>query len=157
MAEALDNIANERTTKVENEELRALLSKVKTHSSLWVAFPGSSLKKMPIDEGKLKDNVNDVVSVSGGIVLTDDIKIEFAIAKSSPMGAREAAKEGKEALRTIRFALLGMPSIQKVIDTIKITVNESTVNVESHLTAEFLSRFADGFEGNNEPKKGPEK
>jgi hypothetical protein len=143
MTEALDNIANQRASKPESKELLALLAKVDPKRSLWVAIPGSSLKKMPIEEGKLKDNVSDVVSVSGGITLTDNIKMDLAIVKSSQDSAKEMAKACTEGVRLLRSTFWAAPPLRKLVDTVKVTVHDTTVNVESHISAELLNSIAD--------------
>lgn len=157
MTEALDNIANQRATKVESKELQALLAKVDPMRSFWVAIPGASMKKMPIDEGKLKENVNDIESISGGITLADDIKIEFAVVKSNPESAKELAKAANEVVRPFRMTFWSLPPLQKLIDTINISTDESTVRIESHLSAEFLSRLADELQAQNKNTKATTK
>ena len=142
LADALDNAVSKRATEVKDKELRRLLAKVDPKQSLWLAIPNGSLKTLQIDNAAIKNSVDDIDAISGGITLADDVTIEIAVAKKSADGAKELVKTIDEGLNTFKFLWIGVPPLRELVSTIKVSASDSTVTIKSHITVEFIEKLS---------------
>jgi hypothetical protein len=123
------------------EEIRQLLSKVPPGQSISVAGLGTALM-----EGLTEpDRVRHVV---GGISIGDDIRTEFTIRAKDPAAAtelarllREALDQGKNFLTLIAMSQPDLAPLVGMIDTLKVTSQESDVMLRGLVTRNYLEEL----------------
>jgi hypothetical protein len=133
---------------IKSKELLGLLSKVDTKRSIWMAVPGSAFpKELPIDNDKLKKSLESISSVTGGINVGEEVKLEFQIATKDAAGAKDLVQTIKGALAQAKgfLALAGGEQLAPLVDVLgaaKATADDKTVTVVAVIPADAIEKLS---------------
>jgi hypothetical protein len=140
--------SNGKAPALKSKELQALLAKVDTKRSVWMAVAGSAFpKELPIDNEKLKKSLDSIESVTGGINVADEVKLEFQIATKDAAGAKDLVQTIKGALAQAKgfLALAGGDQLAPLVDvlgTAKATAEDKTVTVVAVISADVIEKLS---------------
>jgi hypothetical protein len=147
LVKALDKTKSPGTA-LKNKELQALLTKVDTKRSIWMAVPGSAFpKELPIDNDKLKKSLDSIESLTGGIHVADDVKLEFLITAKDAAGAKDLVQTIKGFLAQAKgfLALAGGDQLAPLVDvlgTAKATAEDKTITLAAVLSADVIEKLS---------------
>lgn len=132
------------------KNLQELINKLDGKQSLWVAALASQdLKKQLAQNETTKDFANQLQSLSGGVTLTDDVKIDLRLATSDPIAAR-GIREKMEGLKALATLLVTTNEqlkeyqqlVLEIVNCFRFSQDRGTVAIEIRFSSELIDKGA---------------
>lgn len=133
-----------------NKGLQSLVGKQDSKQSLWISVVASDdLKKQAGQNEKLKELADKLQSISAGVTLTDEVKLQVRIHTSDAKAAKDIRQqlEGVKALAV--FFISGneqlkdyAPVLLDVLNSIKFGQDQGAVAVDLTVTAALIEKAA---------------
>jgi hypothetical protein len=136
--------------ELKNKEFANLLSKLDDKQSMSVAFTGDILTKGQLAEvpDQVKDMLKTITSVSGGITVTDGIKVDVSAGTKEAGDAKKISDTLSEGVNTvIGFAALAAANqkeLQVVVDflkSVKVNAKDKIVTLKAEVTGDDLGKL----------------
>lgn len=148
VVDAFDKKANKKKAAV-NKELVDLLSQTESRRSLSLVALGASLTKAAANNPTTKVFADKLKSVTGGITVGDDVKIEFVFHAKDAEGAKLMTKSLNDGVAQAK-GLVGLfaaqePKIAPLIDilnTLKVTPKENDVTLSGEISKDLIEKAA---------------
>lgn len=147
--DALDKARGRKQTTLKSIELKSLLEKADGKQSVWVAMLPRVLAKLVPgdDDSSLKEDLDKVEAISGGITIDEDVKLELALAVKDAEVARELSTEINEGLN-IALTLVAVASREKkelepaldALKTLKASVKGNAIILKGAISAEMVEK-----------------
>jgi hypothetical protein len=136
--DAIDKNAGKKTTQLKSKALQALLGRIDTKQSLYLALLGSTLAKSPLgsndDAKQVIDKLDDAIA---SLSIEKDVKLEVAVTAKSANDAKDLDEKIKDGLNTalgfVALAATNNKEIAPLVDllkNVKPTVKDKVVGVE---------------------------
>jgi len=128
--------------------LRALIQKQDPKQSLWLAAVASNeMRQQLAKNGGAKDFADKIQSVSGGLSLTDDVRLNFRVQTSDPNAARQLRQQ-LEAAKAIAVLAVSVneelkdyaPSIIDTLNAFRFAQDQGTISVELTIAANLIEQ-----------------
>lgn len=146
MAEAIAKSRGKRPSKV-NAGLRTLIGKQDARQSLWLAAVTSDEARQQLAKNfpGLKDFASKLQSVSGGLTLTDDVKVNFRVQTGDAVAAR-AVRQQLEAGKALVILAVSLdqnmkdygPTIIDVLNSIRFAQDQGTLGLELTISGNLI-------------------
>jgi hypothetical protein len=124
-----------------NEDLKKLIDKIDANQSVWFVAPTKGLGNLATDD-EAKKRLENLDSISGGIQVTDGIKLAVTINAKTEEAAKEVSEKMKEHLEMAKGALgLFQAQIKQLAllvdlaDSVKITAEGKAVTVKAQVNS----------------------
>jgi hypothetical protein len=146
--DALDKEAGRKTTALKNKDLAALLNRIDTAQSLWMAVLGSTLSKSKLSENPdAKEVVDKISDASGGIHIDKDIKVQVSVTAKTADDAKDLDEKLKDGLNTALGAVALLAGQKKelaplvdVLKNVKPTIKDKVVSVELEISGKDIEK-----------------
>jgi hypothetical protein len=147
--EALDKKAGKKKTML-RKEVQDLIGKADAQQSFWiVAFSKAFLKGPLVDDPNfkpIKDVLEKVDNLSGGITVTDEVKGEFTLVAKSTDAAQDLQKQIEKGLDTLKDQVgtgnsKGDALAKAFLSSIKVTAKDKTITLSGQLTKKDLEKM----------------
>src|SRR5262249_3157699 len=140
--DALDKEAGRKTTALKNKDLAALLNRIDTAQSLWMAVLGSTLSKSKLSENPdAKEAVDKISDASGGTPIHKAITARVSVTAKTADDAKDLDEKLKDGLNTALGAVALLAGQKKelaplvdVLKNVKPTVKDKVVSVELEIS-----------------------
>jgi len=147
LGDALKVKADETVT-LKSKAFQDMLSKLDDKQSMALVLPGDVLTKGEVGKnlpGAVKDSLAKIKTISGGLTLTDGVKIELTSGMATPRDALDLKNQITDGINlAIGLAALAQnKEIAPVIDflkSIKTTSRDKTVTIKAEVTGEDLNK-----------------
>lgn len=139
LVDALSSIKAENPTELVCKDLKELLPRVDFRQALWFAASGPASRKV-VNDDVLKQKMIEIRALSGGISLADDIKLAVLVATESGDGAKNLVTTINSELNAAKTQPATNPRVAEILSTIKITVQDATVSLKAHVTADVIEK-----------------
>jgi hypothetical protein len=146
----LDAFAKKAGTKETTlkKDLAALIEKIDSKQSIWLAVPGSTLGKSELtQEERAKKTLEKIAALTVGLTLADNIVANIAITAKTAEAAGELAKEMKEGLEQAKGLVTVLSGSQKelapvadFLGAIKTSTEGNTILLQGGVSAETLEK-----------------
>jgi hypothetical protein len=147
--EALDKAAGKKKTAVKSKELLSLIEKSDAKQSVWVAALHDVLaRNVPGgDDGLVKEKIDKVATLSGGVTIEKEIKLELVLAANSADDADDLRETINDTVQT-GVGVLGIlagknKSLLPLIDilkTIKAGGTDKAVTINGQITGDVMEK-----------------
>jgi hypothetical protein len=148
VVEAMDKGNGKKKTMLK-KEVQQLIEKADTKQSIWIAAlsSGIAVGQLGQDE-KVKEILDKVKTLTGGIAITDDVKAEFLITAKSADKAKEVAEAINEGLGKVKF-FVGFLAMNKkelapaitALETIKVVTKDSDLTVKGEVSKDVIEKL----------------
>jgi hypothetical protein len=147
--DALDKARGRKKPALKSKELKGLLEKADGKQSVWIAaLPHVFAKALPgDDDSSIKEELEKVEAISGGVTIDEDVKLEIALAVKDADAARELSTEINEGIN-IMLTLVAVMSREKkelepaldALKTIKATAKGNAIILKGAISAEMIDK-----------------
>ena len=128
---------------LKNQEFAKLVAQADGNQVFWLVAKGSVFAKAAAAAPEeLKEYLEKIDTITGGIAVTDGVKADFTIAAKSADAAKDLAKKIEEGLNTAKglAALVAANSKElapfvDVVENIKTTVKDKSINLKGEVAA----------------------
>jgi hypothetical protein len=134
---------------LKSKAMQALLEKLDPKQSVSVALLSSVLTKGNLlDDApkQVKDALDKLDALGGGVTVTNDVKLEVAVAAKTAAGAKEIKAQADTGVKLglAGLALLGsdrkeLVAALEVLKTVKVTAKGKVVAVSATVTADVIA------------------
>jgi hypothetical protein len=143
VAEALTKKAGKRAEV--KKELAGLLEKADANQSISVVVLASAVSEVDAlqDNEKAKALAAKVISLTGGVTISDDIKADFVIATKDAAGAAEVNKTITGGLGLVAFFASQDPNLAPLADVvggIRVTTAGTNVQIKAHVSKDVIDK-----------------
>lgn len=149
VVDAIAKSTGKKETK-SSKGLQSLLGKQDNKQSLWLSvLVSDDIKKQAGQNEKLKELADKLQSISAGVTLTDEIKVQVRISASDPKAAKDIRQqiEGVKALAV--FFISGneqlkdyAPLLLDVLNSFKFSQDQAVVGVDLTIPATLIEKAA---------------
>jgi hypothetical protein len=147
VVDALKKVDAEKAT-VKNKEFATLLERMDGKQSLSMAAIGSALTKGDVP-GPIKEVVELLDAVGGGITIGDDVKLEMVASAKTAKDAKaindkinDGLTQGLAILALLAGQNKDLAPVLDIAKTIKSTARNKTVTVKGEISAELIEKAA---------------
>jgi hypothetical protein len=150
--DALDKEAGRKQTALKSKDLAALLSRLDTNQSIWVAVLGSTLSKNPQLSGNpdVKEVLDKISDATAAINIDKDLKIQVSVTAKTTNDAKDLDEKLKDGLNTALGAVALLAGQKKelaplvdVLKNVKPDVKGKVVSVELAIAGKDIERAID--------------
>jgi hypothetical protein len=148
MAQAIAKSAGKRQSKLD-AGLRGLMDRQASGQSLWLAGVASKEMKQQLakNAGGMKDFADKIQSVSGGLALSDEIRLHFRVQTSDANAAR-VVRQQLEAAKAVAVLAVSVndelkdysPTIMDVLNAIRFSQDQGAVSLELTIGANLIEK-----------------
>jgi hypothetical protein len=147
--DALDKSRGRKQTALKNKELNGLLEKADHKQSVWIAaLPRVFAKALPgDDDSSIKDELEKVDAITGGITIDEDLKLEIGLAVKDADTARELTTEINDGINIMLTLVAVMAREKKELEpaldalkTIKATAKDNAIILKGAISAEMIDK-----------------
>ena len=146
--DALDKEAGRKTTALKNKDLAALLNRIDTDQSLWIAVLGSTLANSKLsDNPDAKEVVDKITDANGGINIDKNIKIQLSVTAKTTDDAKDLDEKLKDGLNTALGAVALLAGNKKelaplvdVLKNVKPSIKDKVVSVELEIEGKDIEK-----------------
>jgi hypothetical protein len=146
---ALKKIGKKDKPVLKNKLFQALLEKINDRQSLSLAAVKTDAVKDAANglPGDVKDMIDKIQAVGGGLTLGDDVKLELVFSTKNAKDAKALKDSADAGLRLIQTFLTafkqnnGNPGIELVVDfvkSLKLSTKEQTVVIKGNISADSI-------------------
>jgi hypothetical protein len=128
--EVLDKAAGKKTTKLKSKELAALLGKMDPKQTVALAVPGNS------------DGADKVKSITGGLTVAADVKIDVNVAATDADAAASLTDEIKTQLDKAQGIAAAIAPLKEALDAIKVEAKDKNIAITGTIKGDTLERLA---------------
>ncbi len=147
LAEALDKAAGKKKTALKSTQFADLLGKADAKQSMWLVVGGAALQQGLAKVEQAKEVVAKIENLTGGVTLTDDVKMKFVISTKDADGAKALSKMISDGINAAKgFASLiaaqekAAAPLLEVFDSIKVDAADKTVSITGGVSAEQIDK-----------------
>jgi len=137
----------DKKVALKNKTIAAAIEKLDGQQSLGMVIPGELLTKGPLGDLPVKDVLSAVTVVSGGMTVTDGMKMEFVLDCKDADGAKELKKnvdewvnQGQLALALLAGGQKELAPVLELLKSVKTTNKDKSVTVKAELSAETINK-----------------
>lgn len=146
---ALKKMGNKDKPVLKNKTFQALLEKVNDRQSLSVALVKAPAVKDALANvpGDVKGMIEKIQAIAGGVTITDEIKLEFAVTAKDATEAKDL-KESANAGLTLILGFLGAltqndakPEMEFLLEAVKglrVTNKDETVVIKGRISSDLI-------------------
>jgi hypothetical protein len=136
--------AGKETTKL-RKDISELIAKVPGKQTVWVVAFSEALDSVPIDEPKIKEVLEKVDHVYGGISVTDAIDADLTLVGKSAAGAADIAKLIKEGVAKIKEGSDDAPPeikkvVEEVLNSLQVSTKDKDIHVKAHVSGKVIPK-----------------
>jgi hypothetical protein len=146
VVDAFDKKAGKKKAELK-KELSDLLAKVDSRKSLSVAALGAALGKVPANDESTKAALEKLKNVSGGITISDDVKLEFVFNSKDADGAKEMNKvvnggiaQAKGIVGLFAAQQPALAPVMDVLNTFKVKLKENETVLTGEVNKELIEK-----------------
>lgn len=130
-------------------DLKGLLEKADANQSISFVALGDVLRKSPLagDSDKAKDLLAKIESITGGLTISDEFKMDVNIASKDEDAAKELTKDIKEGLERVKGMAAFFANERKelaplveALNNVKIDAKGTNVSVRGEITNEVIEK-----------------
>jgi len=150
VVDALKRVGEKKNPGLKNKQIQAMIEKMDPKQSLSIAMVGEAFAKAEIPDATIKALLGKIDAVSGGITVTDEVKLEIGITAKTAGDAKEINKEINDNLNKGLGVLALLAGQQKelapLIDflkTIKATAKDKAIIIKAQISSEALDKALD--------------
>ena len=150
--DALDKEAGRKQTALKNKDLAALLNRLDTTQSIWLAVLGSTLAKNPQLSGNqdVKEVLDKISDATAAINVDKDLKVQVSVTAKTAADAKDLDEKLKDGLNTALGAVALLAGQKKelaplvdVLKNVKPDVKGKVVSVELELSGKDIEKAID--------------
>jgi hypothetical protein len=150
--DALDKEAGRKQTALKSKDLAALLNRLDTTQSIWVAVLGSTLAKNPQLSGNqdVKEVIDKISDATAAINIDKDLKVQVSVTAKTANDAKDLDEKLKDGLNTALGAVALLAGQKKelaplvdVLKNVKPDVKGKVVSVELEIAGKDIERAID--------------
>ena len=150
--DALDKEAGRKQTALKNKDLAALLNRLDTTQSIWLAVLGSTLAKNPQLSGNqdVKEVLDKISDATAAINVDKDLKVQVSVTAKTADDAKDLDEKLKDGLNTALGAVALLAGQKKelaplvdVLKNVKPDVKGKVVSVELELSGKDIEKAID--------------
>jgi hypothetical protein len=146
--DAIDKEAGKKKTELKSKDLQALLARVESTQSIWLAVLGSTLAKSPLaNNDDAKEMIEKLQDASGGLTIDKDLKLQFSVTAKSADDAKELGDKVRKGLNAaLGFASLmaanndQLSPLVDLLKTVKPKINGKTIGIEVEVPGEDIEK-----------------
>jgi hypothetical protein len=151
--DALDKSAGRKKTEVKSADFKRIVEKSSGKQGVWVAALPTLIRKLVpgADDDAIKEYLDKVDGISGGITVEDDVKIEFAVAAKNPKDAKELSDTVSEAVNQMVGVVSLLAGQQKqlvpvidILKTVRASDKDKIVIIKAMITTEVIEKAQKG-------------
>jgi hypothetical protein len=150
VADALKKDGLKKHAGLKNKELQALVEKMDTKQTVSIALVGEAFAKADIPDEKAKAILGKIDAVSGGITISDEVKIEIGVTTKTATDAKDVGKAINDGLNQL-MVLVGVlsanePKLAPALDflkSVKTSTKEKVLTVKGTLDADTIDKLID--------------
>ncbi len=148
VVDALKRVEAKKNPGLKNKQIQTMIEKMDTTQTLSLGMVGDALAKAEVPDEKIKAALSKIETVSGGISVTDELKLEFKIGTKTPADAKEINKTINDGLNQGigLLALLNEPKLAPVVDflkTVKASAKDKDITIKGKIDAEAIEKALD--------------
>jgi hypothetical protein len=153
VADAIKRDKLKEAAALKNKDFQALLEKMDPKQTVSLAAIGPALTRM-MDDGIVKEALQKIDAIGGGVTLGDDIKIELVVGAKTVQEAKDLHKTVNDGI-TQGLAVVALLAVQNqdlapvvdVLKTIKCTVKDKNVTLKADISADVLNSLGKALGG----------
>lgn len=147
LTDALDKLNGKKQGAV-SKEFQALIAKEDSKQSVWIVLLSSALKKSNLaNEEKVKEMLGKFQSFSGGLTLTDEVRLDANISAKDAAAANDLKKElsgGLEQAKGLAAIFAAnqpnLAPLGEVLDSIKVNTEKNSVVVKAKVSKDVIEK-----------------
>jgi len=140
-------VKGDKKPALKNKLVAEMIEKLDGQQSLGLVIPGESLTKGPLADLPVKDTLSTITVISGGITVTDGLKMEFVAACKDADGAKDLKKglddwvtQGQLALALLAGGQKELAPVLELLKSIKTTSKDKNVTLKAELSADTINK-----------------
>jgi hypothetical protein len=148
VVDALERIDGKKTATM-SKQLADVLSKIDIKQSFWMAgLLSDELRKNPLlNDEKVREVLNKIESLNGGINVADDIQMQFTVTTKNDDAAKEISEllgqgvmQGKELLKVFGGNKKELAPVEELLGTLKVSTTGRAVSVNGKISKQVLEK-----------------
>ncbi len=145
--DGLKKVDAKKNTGLKNKQVQAMIEKMDAKQTLSIALVGEGFAKADLPDPKMKALLAKIDAVSGGLTISDEVKLEIGITTKTAADAKEINKAINDGLNQ-GLVVLGLlaannESLVPVMDfvkSVKATAKDKAVVIKAAISAEALEK-----------------
>jgi hypothetical protein len=145
---------NTRPSVLTNKDFAGLVKTLDDKQSLSFAMPGHALSQGPLADLPIKEDLAKISSITGGITITDGIKVEVAVSVKTADDVKALHKRIDEGLQTgvmlLSLAAMNQAELRpllEMVQSIKTAANDKIVTIKGEADAGMIDRLINSAPG----------
>jgi len=140
-------VKGDKKPTFKNKAFAEMVEKLDGQQSLGLVLPGSVLTQGPLADLPVKDQLATITIVSGGITVTDGLKMEFTLACKEADNAKDLKKtiddyvtQGQLALAVLAGGQKELAPVLELLKSMKTTSKDKNVTIKAELSADTINK-----------------
>jgi hypothetical protein len=149
----VDSLKKESLKKnagLKNKQLQAMAEKMDPKQSVSIALVGEAFAKAEIPNEQAKALLAKIDAVSGGVTVTDEVKVELGVTTKNAADAKDISKAINDGLNQL-ILLVGVlsanePKLAPALDflkSVKTNTKDTSITIKGALDAESIDKALD--------------
>jgi hypothetical protein len=150
VVDALKKESLKKNAGLKNKQLQTMAEKMDPKQTLSIALVGEAFAKAEIPNEQAKALLAKIDAVSGGVTVTDEVKIEIGVTTKNAADAKDISKAVNDGLNQL-ILLVGVlsanePKLAPALDflkSVKTTTKDTVITIKGALDADAIDKIVD--------------
>ena len=150
VVDAIKKEGLKKNAGLKNKQLQAMAEKMDPKQTISIALVGEAFAKAEIPNEQAKALLAKINAVSGGVTVTDEVKVEFGVTTKNAADAKDISKAIGDGLNQLTL-LVGVlsanePKLAPALDflkSVKTNTKDTVITIKGTLDADAIDKIVD--------------